>query len=81
MVLECFLLLTLSVLLVRSLGIRILYEYYFMRKVLKLFRVVVWVLLLQLILFFCACVDFFLLIYICECIGVMLTFALLLFGQ
>ena len=81
MVLECFLLLTLSVFLVRSLGIRILYEYYFMRKVLKLFRVVVWVLLLQLILFFCACVDFFLLIYICECIGVMLTFALLLFGQ
>ena len=81
MVLECFLLLTLSVFLVRSLGIRILYEYYFMRKVLKLFRVVVWVLLLQLILFFCACVDFFLSIYICECIGVMLTFALLLFGQ
>ena len=81
MVLECFLLLTLSVFLVRSLGIRILYEYYFMRKVLKLFRVVVWVLLLQLILCFCACVDFFLLIYICECIGVMLTFALLLFGQ
>ena len=29
----------------------ILYEYYFMRKVLKLFGVVVWVLLLQLILF------------------------------
>ena len=56
MVLECFLLLTLSVFLVRSLGIRILYEYYFMRKVLKLFRVVVWVLLLQLILFFlCVC--------------------------
>ena len=56
MVLECFLLLTLSVFLVRSLGIGILYEYYFMRKVLKFFWVVVWVLLLQLILFFlCVC--------------------------
>ena len=43
MVLECFLLLYLSVFLVRSLGIRILYEYYFMRKVFKLFRVVVWI--------------------------------------
>ena len=52
MVLECFLLITLSVFLVRSLGIRILYEYYVMRKVLKLFGVVVWVLLSQLILFF-----------------------------
>ena len=52
MVLECFLLITLSVFLVRSLGIRILYEYYVMRKVFKLFGVVVWVLLSQLILFF-----------------------------
>ena len=52
MVLKCFLLITLSVFLVRSLGIRILYEYYVMRKVLKLFGVVVWVLLSQLILFF-----------------------------
>ena len=56
MVLECFLLITLSVFLVRSLGIRILYEYYVMRKVFKLFGVVVWVLLSQLILFFwCVC--------------------------
>ena len=31
--------------------------------------------------YFCACIDLFLLIYIiCECIGVMLTFELLLFG-
>ena len=30
--------------------------------------------------YFCACIDFFLLIYICECICVMLTFELLLFG-
>ena len=52
MVLKCFLLITLSVFLVRSLGIRILYEYYVMRKVFKLFGVVVWVLLSQLILFF-----------------------------
>ena len=47
-----FLLITLSVFLVRSLGIRILYEYYVMREVFKLFGVVVWVLLSQLILFF-----------------------------
>ena len=51
-----------------------------MRKVSKLFGVAVWVLLVQLILFIFVRVDLFLLIYICECIGVMLTFELLLFG-
>ena len=51
-----------------------------MRNVLKLFGVGLGIVNTINKVYFCACVDFFLLIFICECIGVMLTFELL-FGQ